>query len=327
MTSLKIAFIGLGEHAGRAHIKHLLAMNAQEAYKGQIELIGAFDPSAIAFNDIERENGIRLHRFATLRDLFAAQPDAAFICSPDEYHTAQLRMCVEQGVHVFCEKPMAVSEDDAKSLREYLAGAEARGVLVSSCHPRRFDPPFMFLKEALPKFIEGQGPLRHIDYSFWYHEVTDEWKKNRSLLSDHLGHELDLVRMLTGGSSFKAMKLADSYDHYEVTGSIAGGPSFRFLGNRALAEREYIEAVRLDFAKTSLFFNTTTGEGLNLRTGETFSIPATDYDQRFLTVNVDFIEAVLGRRTPYLSMQDMLANNISSVELDHGHTTVFEGGA
>lgn len=318
---IKIAFIGLGEHQSRAHIKHLLTL-MQEGEN--IEFVGAYDPSPAAFTDVERDYGIKLQSFNSPEDLMVAPGlDAVFISSPDQYHTEQLEMAVRCGVHAFCEKPISVSADDASMLAAILYKAREKGLVISSCHPRRFDPPFMDLKEQLPLLVELWGPLKHFDFSFWYHEVTDEWKKARSLLSDHFGHEIDLVRFLFGVDKFEAQKVADGYDFYEVMGTSDVGISFRFMGSRALEQSVYNETVRLDFAKGALFYNLNTGVGHELPSGDKFRFPAIDYDARFLAVNKNFLAAIRGTEQCYLSHKDLLSNNISSVELtDLGNTSL-----
>jgi predicted dehydrogenase len=319
--TIKIAFIGLGEHQSRAHLKHLLTLQ-----KGgeNIEFVGAYDPLSKAFDDVTRDYGISLLQFSSPEDLLAYPGlSAVFISSPDEYHTEQLQLAVARGLHVFCEKPISVTVADAEILAACLSVAQRKGLVVSSCHPRRFDPPFMDLKAKLPELIEQWGPLKHFDFSFWYHEVTDAWKKDRSLLSDHFGHEIDLVRFLFGASSFTATKLADGYDFYEVTGTTNLAMSFRFMGSRALEQSVYNETVRLDFAKGALFYNLNTGVGIELPSGEKFRFPAIDYDARFLAVNKNFLDSVRGDAPNYLSHRDILCNNLSSVELTaNGHVSM-----
>lgn len=318
---LQIAFIGLGQHQSRAHLKHLLTL--QRAGEN-IELAGAYDPASKAFQHIANEYGANLQQFASPEELIAHPGlDAVFISSPDAYHTEQLRMAVSKGLHVFCEKPISVSVADAEMLAACLNVATRTGVVVSSCHPRRFDPPFLALKEKLPELVARWGPLKHFDFSFWCHEVTDAWKKDRSLLSDHCGHEIDLLRFLFGARSFSATKLADGYDFYEVNGTTDIGVSFRFMGSRALEQPVYSESVRLDFAKGAQFYNLHAGVGIELPSGERFRFPALDYDARFLAVNKNFLDSIRGTATNYLSHRDILCNNLSSVELtENGAVTM-----
>lgn len=318
---IKIAFIGLGEHQSRAHLKHLLAL---EQGGEDILFVGAYDPSSQAFDDVTRDYGISLRQFSSPEELLDCPGlNAVFISSPDEYHTEQMQMALTKGLHVFCEKPISVTVADAEILAASLNVAHRKGLVISSCHPRRFDPPFMDLKAKLPELVEQWGPLKHFDFSFWYHEVTDEWKKKRSLLSDHFGHEIDLVRFLFGAGSFTATKLADGYDFYEVTGTTDRNLTFRFMGSRALEASVYNESVRLDFAKGALFYNLNTGVGIELPSGDKFRFPPIDYDARFLSVNKNFLDSIRGIAPNYLSHRDILCNNLSSVELtEKGHVAM-----
>lgn len=312
-SPLRIGFIGLGEHQCRAHIKHLVTLAKTDP---SIQLVAGYDPNGAAFDAVAAEYGVTLERFASDGALLASgQIDAVFISSPDEFHAKQLASAVEGGLDVFCEKPVAVSEEDTRWLSEALLSANARKLVVSSCHPRRFDPPFLRLKEMLPSLVDKFGALTHFDFSFWYHEVVDEWKKDRSLLSDHYGHEIDLLRFLTGASLFDVTKVADGYDFYEVVGQADALTSFRFMGSRALPESVYNESVRLDFRKGAIFINLNTGEGVQLPSLAKFTIPGIDYDARFLAVNRNFVNAVRGTESCYLSPGDIWTNNFSSVKL------------
>jgi predicted dehydrogenase len=151
--------------------------------------------------------------------------------------------------------------------------------------------------------------------------VTDEWKKNRSLLSDHFGHEIDILRFLLGEDNLRMLKHSDSYDFYEVSGSAERDGetayNFRFMGSRALPESVYRESMRLDFDKGALFININDGEVLELPSGKRLPrCPEMDYVVRFQAVNSNFIQAITGKAMPYSSHDDMRCNNSLSVRLD-----------
>lgn len=313
---LHIGFIGLGEHQTRAHLKHLATLAAELSDSAPLVFVGAYDPDTNSFAQAKETCGINLKRFDSAEALLASKPlDAVFISSPDQFHMEQLRMAVSQGLHVFCEKPIAVRGEHPQQLAQLLKDASKGNQLVSTCHPRRMDPPFMHMKDMLPEWEEHFGPLKSFDFSFFYHEVTDAWKKDRSLLSDHYGHEIDILRFLVGEKAFEARRIADGYDFYEVQGKMVDGPSFRFFGSRALPKSVYNETVRLDFARGSLFFNLNTGVGIELHTYDWFRFPCINYDRRFYYVNKNFIDAIRGQAACYLSHSDILVNNTSSVGL------------
>src|SRR5947207_12976496 len=72
--------------------------------------------------------------------------DAVYVTTPNTKHTEIAMSAIEAGKHVFCEKPMATSIEDARSILD--AGAYARGVFQVG-HNRRFAPVYAALKEML----------------------------------------------------------------------------------------------------------------------------------------------------------------------------------
>lgn len=96
--------------------------------------------SAVAARDIDRARAVGAER---AHDSYAAvveDPaiDAVYICLNNDAHLPWIRACVAAGKHVLCEKPMVLTEAQA---REAFADAEAAGVMLveatwSRWHPR-----------------------------------------------------------------------------------------------------------------------------------------------------------------------------------------------
>ncbi len=310
-----VGIVGMGEHMIRAHIQHILPMPG-------VEILRWFDPNDKAylscFASLEKQP-IRSSLEEILND---RQINVVFIGSPDQYHAEQLLLCVQAGKSVFCEKPMAVVMDEREMLKEAFFIARQNDLIISSCHPRRFDPPFVRLKERLMEdrdwMEEKLGKITDFIFDFWYHEVTDDWKKNRSLLKDHFGHEIDLYRFLFGSiHEWEAVREFDGHDGYKVFGTSKDKnfPNFTFTGYRSLKEKVYQETVTLKGTKDAMVLQLNTGRGVFMKDFSSFSFPKIDYEERFKLVNEDFIKAVSGEGESYLTHADMLVNNISSIEL------------
>ncbi len=315
MEQIKIGFIGLGQHAIISHVKHLLKMQ-------NVIIARYFDPGekvdTSSFKDVSSKP-IKSTFEEILNDVSVS---VVFICSPDKYHSEQLLKCVEYGKHVFCEKPMVVSFDDKHTLQKALDLAKQKNLVVSSCHPRRYDHPFLWLKKQLKlqhsSFRNRLGKITDFNFDFWYHEVTDEWKKDRSLLKDHLGHEIDLYRFLFGSDhSWRATMKHDSFYNYKVVGESEDDkfPNFSFTGNRSLLEEVYQETVTIKGTKDAFVMQLNSGIGFWMKNGQTEEFPKMDYEDKFLAVNENFINAVRGVSEPYLTYEDMLINNIFGVEV------------
>lgn len=310
---LIIGIVGVGHHMTRAHIDHLIQMP-------EVAISRWFDPGVEEVANFTNLKQVPVR--STFEEMLADDAiNAVFIGSPDQYHAEQLSACVHAGKHVFCEKPMIITPEEVKTLREVLFIAQAKELIVSSCHPRRFDPPIVWLKSMLEneEWVKQQlGTITDFTFDFWYHEVTGEWKKDRSFLKDHFGHEIDLYRFLFGpAKGIQAQKIFDAYDKYQVVGRSqnAAFPHFMFTGYRSLTESVYQETITIKGTKDALVMQLNSGKGFWMKDGRSITFSGIDYEQRFRVTNENFVQAVLHGTDSYLSYDDMLINNISSIDL------------
>jgi len=110
--------------------------------------------------------------------------DAACVSVPTEHHHAIARACLEAGLHVLVEKPLARSLSEADAL---LALARAKGLVLQVGHLQRFNPAFQALASdsGRPLFIdiERLAPFKA--------RGTDV-----DVILDLMIHDLDLVLAL-----------------------------------------------------------------------------------------------------------------------------------
>ena len=131
---LKIGLFGLG-HLGKIHAKLILELNTI------YEFVGFYDP-----NDQHADyaiNELGLKRFETIESLIAAV-DVVDIVTPTISHFDVASVAIRNSKHVFVEKPVTQTSEEAKKLR--LLAGEA-DVKVQVGHVERFNPAF---KNALP---------------------------------------------------------------------------------------------------------------------------------------------------------------------------------
>lgn len=114
--------------------------------------------------------------FDTVEDLLAAGDlDVLHVCTPNASHATLVRAAVASGVHVVCEKPLAVSRAEADELAALVAGA---GLVATVPFVYRFYPT---VREARSRVADGTtGPLRLLHGSYlqdWLAEETDDnWR-------------------------------------------------------------------------------------------------------------------------------------------------------
>ncbi len=81
------------------------------------------------------------------------QVDLIYVASPHSEHAANMRLCVQAGKAVLCEKAFTAN---AKQAREVLAEAEAKGVLVTEAIWTRYQPALGMIHEMIGGDAIGQ---------------------------------------------------------------------------------------------------------------------------------------------------------------------------
>jgi predicted dehydrogenase len=255
--------------------------------------------------------------------------DMVFVGSPDKFHLPTLRACIAAGKHVMCEKPVGVHREDMPHLVEIITLAAQEKLLLSTCHPRRFDPPILALKQMIDDPQRGTLPLFQIvgkierfEFGFWYHKPS-KTNLHASLMSDHFSHEIDLLRFLFGGGvkDFRGEVVRDGELSYIARGTTAGDApiDFQFCGYRHLEEEEYVEVIRLVGTRGSMTLNLNTGTLTEDRTGNTLSLAPKSYATMFRDLNANVVGAAMGQVGTYIDPWTILFNNGSAATLlDHG---------
>ncbi len=140
---LKVGVLGAG-HLGKIHLRLLKDLNEQ------YDLVGFFDPSDENAAQVIEELG--LTRFDEMESLIDAV-DVVDIVTPTLSHFDCAEAALRKQKHVFIEKPITNTIDEAKKLMAYAHEADVK---VQVGHVERFNPAFKAAQGALnqPMFIE-----------------------------------------------------------------------------------------------------------------------------------------------------------------------------
>ena len=139
---LKIGVFGVG-HLGKFHL------NNWKEIPG-VEIVGFYDPNDDTSKEVaEKYQLIRYTDAATLMDAC----DAIDVVSPTPSHFECCEKAIKKGKHVFVEKPLANTMDEARQLVKL---AEESGIKFQVGHVERFNPAFLAVKDMPlnPMFIE-----------------------------------------------------------------------------------------------------------------------------------------------------------------------------
>jgi predicted dehydrogenase len=139
---LKIAVFGAG-HLGKYHL------NNWQEIEGT-EIVGFLDPDD--HNAFAVEEKYKIKRFTDPEALLDAC-DAVDIIAPTIHHFNLCDMALRKAKHVFVEKPLANTMEEARTLAKM---AKESNVKFQVGHVERFNPAFLALKEysLKPMFIE-----------------------------------------------------------------------------------------------------------------------------------------------------------------------------
>ena len=139
---LKAGVLGAG-HLGKIHLKLLKQSE-------NFELVGFHDADTANARKVEAEFGYRF--FETMEALIDAV-DMVDIVTPTLSHYECAKKAIAKGKHIFIEKPITNTVEEAEHIRELLAEHDIRGQVG---HVERFNPAFLAVKDKIesPMFIE-----------------------------------------------------------------------------------------------------------------------------------------------------------------------------
>jgi len=89
--------------------------------------------------------------------------DIVYVATPNNLHAPNMKMCLEHGKHVLCEKPFTVNAGEA---REVYAMAREKGLLVMEAFWTKFLPLYRRLDQLLAEGVIGDIHLIKAQYGY-----------------------------------------------------------------------------------------------------------------------------------------------------------------
>ena len=128
--------------------------------------------------------------------------DAVWVCTPNLFHSEHTIIAAEHGKHVICEKPMAVTLEQAQAMVD---AVERNGVRYVQGHSKIFDPPIRRMREVVSSGELGRlVQLNTWEYKPW---ISGQPRLGSEVDSSMGGgvlyrqgpHQTDIVRGIGGG--------------------------------------------------------------------------------------------------------------------------------
>ncbi len=141
---VRVALVGAGLVGQAAHAQTLWEE------RDRFELVAVADPSHEVRSAVAARYGIP-HHAAILEDLLPAGLDAIVCAAPDAVHEEIAIGALRAGLHVFCEKPLALSVSACDAI---IAAAERAERIVQVGYMKLHDPAFAAFLDRLPPGID-----------------------------------------------------------------------------------------------------------------------------------------------------------------------------
>ena len=203
---INIGIIGAGGNA-TGHVK------AFKEHPQRCRIVAVADPVQPAAKQLADSCGAKA--YSDYKD-FLKEVDAVVIASPNYLHPEQAVFCAQHGKHIWCEKPMALTEADAEQM---VAAVQKAGVASFVGFSVRFDGIQQKMKAILDAGELGE-PISVWSRRLCYFspQKTGTWRfeyeKSGGVMSELIAHEIDwIVNFMGNPISVYCRKASRQHNH------------------------------------------------------------------------------------------------------------------
>ncbi|WP_233568221.1 Gfo/Idh/MocA family protein [Cohnella faecalis] len=182
---VKASVIGCGG-MGTIHAERYASMP-------DVELVGVCDVNERSASVLGKLTGAGF--YTDVQQMFDSEkPDVVSITVPTFLHLPIVKLAADNGVHVICEKPLALSAVEAEEAIQY---CEQRGVRLFVGHVVRFFPSYRQLTESATRFGGVRGGVYHAKRAGAHPGQVQPWfkdpNKSGGVILDLMIHDIDYI--------------------------------------------------------------------------------------------------------------------------------------
>jgi predicted dehydrogenase len=187
---------------GRIATNHMKA-----AVNNGLKIVAVCDVKPEAMETLLAKHGLEqdasIKRYTDYKQMLAENSiELASIATESGNHAEIALYCIDAGVNLIIEKPMAMNMQDAE---EIIRRSEAKGVKVSACHQNRFNVAIQELRRAVEagrfgKLSHGSIHVRWNRDRGYYDQAPwrGTWAQDGGCLMNQCIHGIDLLRWMMG---------------------------------------------------------------------------------------------------------------------------------
>lgn len=194
---MKYALIG----CGRIATNHMKA-----AVNNKVDIVAVCDVVESKMDDIIEKHKLQdkgIAKYTDYKEMIKHLGlDFVSIATESGIHAEIALYCIEHGIHVIIEKPMAMNMDDAQRIIDL---SKEKNVKVSACHQNRFNVAVQELRKAVEagrfgRLSHGSIHVRWNRNKGYYDQAPwrGTWQDDGGCLMNQCIHGIDLLRWMMG---------------------------------------------------------------------------------------------------------------------------------
>ncbi|WP_417486206.1 Gfo/Idh/MocA family protein [Maricaulis sp.] len=178
--SVKVAVVGCG-HWGKNHVRNFAQLGALAA------VVDPHAPTAQRFADEYGAEALTFDKALEHEDV-----DAVVIAAPAELHADLAVRAFEAGKHVFVEKPIALTLQEAETMK---AASLRAGKTLMVGHLLQYHPAFVALRDFV-----GAGKLGELRYAYSHRCSLGKFRTEENALWSFAPHDVSMLLALFGNA-------------------------------------------------------------------------------------------------------------------------------
>lgn len=294
MNKVRVAVLGYG-HLGKWHCQKV------EAHKDVAEFVAIVEKFP-AGQEAAKTNHPNVKIVNDIKDVIS-EIDAAFVVTPTSTHFELVSYLLQNGKHVFCEKPVCSNDEEANKLREIAAG---KNVVIQVGHSERFHEAWEKLRDKMQK-LPTPFTVRINRVAPFKGRATDV-----DVVQDLAIHDLDLLLYLfkqrpktitAHGYKIRTPK----WDHASITVSMEEKcEAIVTVGRNATKEIRELEVISKDGMITVDLFANKIYEATSSKYEDGTFVKEEAYSKRdhLLLEHKHFYESVLNKKAAVIGIRD-----------------------
>ncbi len=292
MSKVKVAVIGYG-HLGKWHTQKAAGLENSE-------LVAVVEPfEANKKTASETYPGVKV--VDKIEDVIN-EIDAAVIVTPTSTHYELTKYLLQKKKHVFCEKPLCSTVDQARDLKNYLAD----GLTLQVGHSERCHQAWERLSDKFQS-IKGKKTVKITRFAPFKGRATDV-----DVVQDLMIHDIDLMLFLFKNQPMSVSSIGhkirtDKWDHVTSHFYFENGDEVIITsGRNHVKEVRALEVMSDEGCIYVDLFTNTISEGTSTQFDDGSYVKEETYEKRdhLLIEQENFYKSILSKTSPMVTYED-----------------------